>query len=169
VQGDDEVIIFDFTVRPVFDDDGAVTVLIPEGRDITALKEREQQLETVIDNLPGYVYRHEYDSAYPLVFVKGDAETVTGYTTAELENDVQLAEKIIHPDDRDNLWAEHIEMVESTGRFDSIYRIITKDGDVRWIRDQGQLIEDPVSGEEFIEGFITDVSDQRSVDETLDE
>jgi PAS domain S-box-containing protein len=31
---------------------------------------------------------------------------------------------------------------------------------VRWIRDQGQLIENPVTGEEVIDGFITDVSDE---------
>ena len=165
--------------QPILDEEGNVIRIVGQVRDITEQKERELHLETVIGNLPGYVYRHDYDSEYPLQFVKGDAETVTGYTATELEDDVILAEEIIHPDDRENLWAEHIEGIEATGRFDSTYRIITKDDDVRWIRDQGQLVEDPVTGKKVIEGFITDVSDhiqrerdlrsqQTFIDESLD-
>jgi len=145
--------------QPVFAEDGTVERIVGQVRDITEEKERERHLETIVDNLPGYVYRHGYDPEYPLQFVKGDAETVTGYTATELEDDVVLAEEIIHPDDRENLWSEHIEGIAETGRFDSTYRIITKGGDVRWVRDQGQLIEDPVTGKAVIDGFITDVSE----------
>jgi PAS domain S-box-containing protein len=145
--------------HPVLDEDGNVVRIVGQVRDVTEQKERAIHLETIIDNLPGYVYRHEYAPEYPLRFVKGDAESITGYTATELEDDVVLAEEIIHPDDREDLWTDHIEGIETTGRFDSTYRIITKDGDVRWIRDQGQLIEDPVTGEEVIDGFITDVSE----------
>jgi PAS domain S-box-containing protein len=165
--------------QPILDEAGDVVRIVGQVRDITERKERELHLETIIDNLPGYVYRHKHDSEYPPRFVKGDAEMVTGYTATELEEDVTLAEEIIHPDDREDLWAEHIEGLEATGRFDSTYRIITKDGDVRWIRDQGQLIEDPTTGQEVIDGFVTDVSDhvqrerelkrqQAFIDESLD-
>ncbi len=37
------VLIVDFSIKPVFDDKGQVVLLIPEGRDITLLKELEQQ------------------------------------------------------------------------------------------------------------------------------
>lgn len=45
VQGEEQNAIIDFSVRPVTDEDGEVTRLIPEGRDITRLKERERQLQ----------------------------------------------------------------------------------------------------------------------------
>jgi PAS domain S-box-containing protein len=146
--------------KPILDDDGTVARIVGVVRDITEQKERELQLETIVGNLPGYVYRHAYEPEYPLKFVKGDAELITGYTSTELEEQVVQAEEIIHPDDRSDLWSEHLEGLESNGSFDSTYRIITKDGDVRWIRDQGQLIENPVTGEELIDGFITDVSEK---------
>jgi PAS domain S-box-containing protein len=44
-QGAERNAIIDFSVRPVTDEDGDITLLSPEGRDITRLKEREQQLE----------------------------------------------------------------------------------------------------------------------------
>jgi PAS domain S-box-containing protein len=146
--------------KPIQDEDGTVVRIVGLVRDITEQKERELQLETIIHNLPGYVYRHGYDPEYPLKFVKGDAEHVTGYTATELEDQVIQAEEIIHPEDRDGLWSNHIKGLEASGRFDSTYRIITKDDDVRWIRDQGQLIENPVTGEKVIDGFITDISDE---------
>lgn len=45
VQGADREAIIDFSVRPVRDEDGSVSLLIPEGRDITDRKEREADLE----------------------------------------------------------------------------------------------------------------------------
>ena len=144
--------------KPIQDDDGSVLRIVGLVRDITEQKQRELQLESIIRNLPGYVYRHGYDPEYPLQFVKGDVEQITGYTATELEDRVTNAEEIIHPEDRDGLWSDHLEGLETTGQFDSTYRIITKAGDVRWIRDQGQLIENPVTGEEVIDGLITDVS-----------
>ncbi|MHB9286896.1 PAS domain-containing protein [Halobacteriales archaeon Cl-PHB] len=150
--------------KPILED-GDSARIVGKVSDVTERKERELRLETIIGNLPGYVYRHGYDSDYPLQFVEGDAETITGYTATELEEEVVRAEEIIHPEDRADLWADHIEGLETDGRFDSTYRIITKDGDVRRIHDQGQLIQDPVSGEVVIDGFITDVPAQAESDE----
>jgi len=44
IQGAEGKAFVDFSVRPVTNDDGNVTLLIPEGRDISELKEREQTL-----------------------------------------------------------------------------------------------------------------------------
>jgi len=146
--------------KPIVDADGSVARIVGHVRDVTERKQNELQLETIIENLPGYVYRHEFSPEYPLEFVKCDAESVTGYTTTELEEDVTLAERVIHPDDREDVWESALESIEQTGRFDVTYRIITKQGDQRWIRDQGQLVEDPVTGKEYQDGFITDVTER---------
>lgn len=57
IEGDEREAIVDFSVRPVTDEDGAVTLLVPEGRDITELREREQtsrkherQFEAIFDD-----------------------------------------------------------------------------------------------------------------------
>lgn len=47
VQGVDRTAIIDFSLRPVTNEDDEVLLLVPEGRDITELKEREQQLQRV--------------------------------------------------------------------------------------------------------------------------
>jgi PAS domain S-box-containing protein len=44
VQGADDTTIIDFSVRPIRGDDGEVTLLIPEGREISELKEHERRV-----------------------------------------------------------------------------------------------------------------------------
>lgn len=156
------------SIAPVRNDDGSIVNFVGFQQDITELKQQELELQTTIENLPGYVYRHENSEEYPLEFVKGDAESITGYTSEELENEVELAESVIHPDDQETVWNELVEGVESSGEFDTRYRIITKNGTHRWIRDQGQVITDPVTGEEFIDGFVTDITELQEREERLE-
>ncbi len=137
------------------------------GRDISEQISSKLEVDTVIENLPGYVYRHKFAEGWPLEFVKGSAKDVTGYTTAELEEEIGLAEKIIHPDDQEMVATAVEEGLTDTGHFDLTYRIITKDGDKRWIRDQGQLVEDPLTDEEYLDGFIMDVTQQKEREQTL--
>jgi PAS domain S-box-containing protein len=148
-------------------DDPVVGGIIVNARDVTEKRSSRHELRTVVDNLPGYVYRHRYESGWPLEFVKGSAEDITGYTAAELEDDVALAEEIIHPEDREDVWTGVESGLADRDRFDLTYRIVTKDGETRWIRDQGQLIEDPTTGEELLDGFITDVTEHKRREGTL--
>jgi PAS domain S-box-containing protein len=148
-------------------DDPVVGGIIVNSRDVTEKRTSRHELNSIIDNLPGYVYRHRYEPGWPLEFVKGSAEQITGYTTTELEDNISLAEDIIHPEDREAVWEGVQEGLEETNHFDLTYRITTKDGAERWIRDQGQLIEDPMTGEEFLDGFIVDVTDQKERERQL--
>ncbi|TSD13505.1 hypothetical protein DP107_11810 [Haloglomus irregulare] len=47
VQGADRTAIIDFSLRPVSNEHGEIILIVPEGRDITEPKEREQQLQRV--------------------------------------------------------------------------------------------------------------------------
>lgn len=145
--------------EPMIDEQGNVKRIVGQVRDITAEKERQLHHETILDNLPGYVYRHSIDHSYALQFVEGDSKAITGYTPAELEEDIGQA-AIIHPEDQEALWAELETALADTGHFDVTYRICPKDGDFRWVRDQGKRIIDPVTGEPVIEGFVTNISTQ---------
>ena len=148
-------------------DDPVVDGVLVNARDVTERRSSRHELRTLVDNLPGYVYRHRNEPGWPLEFVKGSAVDIAGYTAAELEDDVSLVEKTIHPEDREAVWTGVQEGLAESDRYDLTYRILTPDGETRWIRDQGQLIEDPTTGEELLDGFITDVTDRKQREREL--
>ncbi len=89
VQGAERDAIIDFSVRPVADEDGKITLLIPEGRDITRLKERERQL-----NVTNRVLRHNIRNKLNLI--RGTASSL-GESSSETV--VTRAETIIEAAD----------------------------------------------------------------------
>jgi PAS domain S-box-containing protein len=74
VGGDDEEIITDFSLRPVTDETGQVTLLVPEGRDITELKEREAELERKNEQLEEFASVVSHDLRNPLAVAGGHLE-----------------------------------------------------------------------------------------------
>jgi len=154
VQGSEREAVIEFTVRPITDDTGEVTLLVPEGRDITERKEYVRRLETLIDNLPGMVYRCGNERGWPMENVRGEAEEVTGYSGSTLEEKTDIyGKEVIHPEDRDEVWEAVQDALEQRDKFEITYRIITRGGDTRWVFERGQGIytSDEV---EAIEGFI---------------
>ena len=87
VQGADRTAIIALSIRPVRDHTGEIQVLIPEGRDITALKLREQHLR-VLHRLFRHNLRNE------LNVITGVAETLV----SALEDDThrEYASEIVH-------------------------------------------------------------------------
>lgn len=93
---------------------------------------------------------------------------MTGYTAAELE-EMLLAEKVIHPDDQEHVWDDVKTGLEANGKYDLQYRIVTKDDGICWVRDIGRIIEDRVTGEPKLEGFIIDVTERHNRERRLKE
>jgi len=83
VQGAKRDAIIDFSVRPVTDEDGNVTLLIPEGRDITRLKEREQQLRVT-----NRVLRHNIRNQ--LTLIRGTAVSLGEANSGPVGQEAEL-------------------------------------------------------------------------------
>ncbi|MEM6785779.1 MAG: PAS domain-containing protein, partial [Bacteroidota bacterium] len=65
--------IIDFSIKPVFDEAGTVTMLISEGRDVTAqvqtrskLEATERRLRTVLDNIPMTLFAMDAEGTFTL-------------------------------------------------------------------------------------------------------
>ncbi len=132
------------------------------------LTERTRKLETLIDNLPGMVYRCTNEPEWPMEYVEGRCREVTGYDAGEIESgDVVWGEEVLHPDERERAWQVVQEGLERGGTFEITYRITTKDGDVRWMWESGTGVYEDGSLA-AIEGFITDVTERRRRQEELE-
>ncbi|WP_136686593.1 PAS domain-containing protein [Halorhabdus amylolytica] len=155
--------------EPVFDDNGTVVRVVGFTRDITDRREQRRRLETLISNLPGIVYRCRNELGWPMEFVRGECETLTGYTAEAIESgDVDWSEDVLHPDDADRMWERVQNAVDAERPFEVTYRIRTKDGDIRWMWERGRLVDATVENTEILEGFITDITERKRREHELE-
>ncbi|WP_058365488.1 PAS domain S-box protein [Haloparvum sedimenti] len=131
------------------------------------LSERTRRLETLISNLPGMIYRCRNEPDWPMMTVGGEVEALTGYSAATLErNEVKWGTDVLHPDDREEMWAAVQDALDTDGSFEVTYRIVTADGATRWAWERGRGVYD--DGELVaLEGFITDITDRKRREERL--
>ena len=119
-----------------------------------------RQFETLVENLPGIVYRAKLTPEWPIEFMGGDVMKMTGYSSEAFESgEVTIASDLEHPDDLDRVWNEIQSQLETGETFEVTYRIIRKTGELRWVRERGQVVEVPPDGEPIIEGLIMDITD----------
>ena len=128
---------------------------------ITNAVERQtysRQFETLVETLPGVVYRTRDTPEWETDFVGGNCESLTGYPADTIvAGEVTWGSDIIHPDDRASVRDAVDTQLETGDTFELTYRILSADGDKKWVNEHGQrvAIED---GEAIFEGFITDVT-----------
>jgi len=71
----------------------------------------------------------------------------------------------IHPDDRRLLVTLIRELEEGKNEFQLEYRIVSRDGSVRWIHSRGKV--EPVNGVRFIRGAIVDITKLKMAEEAI--
>jgi PAS domain S-box-containing protein len=67
IQGADREAIIDFSIRPITDDRGEVTLLVPEGRDISDRKRQERKRQEIIDRVTDAIVEVDDDWRFTLV------------------------------------------------------------------------------------------------------
>ncbi|MDO9171945.1 MAG: PAS domain S-box protein, partial [bacterium] len=134
------------------------------------LQESRRQLSTLLGNLPGLAFRCRYDRDMSLEFVSGGSLALTGYRPEQYFGEHPVtALDIIHPDDIEKV-REAIQAAVDAGRaYAHEYRIITADGAVKWVWEQGVGVAGESGGTRFLEGFITDITDRVEAERTIRE
>ncbi|MCB9419878.1 MAG: PAS domain S-box protein [Ardenticatenaceae bacterium] len=143
---------------------GAVTVL----SDVTERKLAEVQLHEahrtlaiLMSNLPGMAYRRHPEGKHALTFASDGCHDLTGYTREALlyDNAVHFAD-LIHPDDREAVFAEIERGILTKRPYQCTYRITTASGHERWVWEQGEAVFGEDDTLQALEGFITDNTGQ---------
>ncbi|MBI1938698.1 MAG: PAS domain-containing sensor histidine kinase [Ignavibacteriales bacterium] len=134
-----------------------------------ALQEIQRKLSTLIQNLPGMVYRCKNNTSWTMEFVSGKSIDITGYKPDDLINNYRVAfGDIIHRDDRLKVWNIIQKAVEERKPYQLVYRIITQPGIIRWVWEQGTGVYSEKDDEIVaLEGFITDISEQKAAEDQL--
>ena len=133
-----------------------------------AAKESQRQLQSLINSIPGIFFRTGSSPTFALIYISEGCERLTGYTSQEIlfhpgENFNQLT----HPEDLPKV-VENLETASQTlTDYTLEYRIITKQGQEKWVWEKGHGVFDENGHFLGIEGFITDISHLKQMEAAL--
>ncbi len=168
-----EVRWLDVTTRTI-DWSGKPAVLV-SAFDITshkqaeeALSESQRILSTLMSNLPGMAYRRRTDENWTMEFVSEGCLSLTGYHAGDLiENRKISLTTIIHSSDRERVRYKVETALQQNRPYQLEYRITTATGEQKWVWEQGQGIFSTTRELLALEGFITDITEQKRAAEEL--
>ncbi len=154
----------------VFKDNAIENRRLVEERDRHAqeLKSSEQKFRTLIANIPGVCYRCANDAVYTMEFLSDSVEALSGYPAADfIGNRVRTFASLFHPDDAALVDKVVADALSHRRPYAIDYRIIHRDGSVRWVHEKGQGEFDEDGNLQHLDGAIFDVTAHRHLEEEL--
>lgn len=130
------------------------------------LRAAETKYHALIENAPEVIYLDEANESSSNVYVSAGIEKLTGYTIADFARDPNLWHKLVHPEDYQTA-ARSIEKTLLHGGAAEEYRLVRRDGAVIWVRDTSTAVRDDKGAIAFVQGFISDITDRKQIEEKL--
>jgi PAS domain S-box-containing protein len=128
-----------------------------------ALRHSEARFRLMAKSLTEMVMA--YDMERKLTFVNAAAQSLTGYSLAELENAQFIC--WVHPEDRPRMMEYWDQLFQGRSFHEEEYRLITKDGRVKWVAASWGPILDDSGRQVGVQGHEREVTDRHMAQEAL--
>jgi PAS domain S-box-containing protein len=168
--------ILETTKAPMRDENGKLIGVLGIGHDITerkraelALESREKQLRFVLQGSELGFW--DWDIAAGKVERNARWAEMLGYTHSEIEQTTRQWTDFIHPDDRERAWNSINDVLEVRSNIHRLeYRMLHKDGSIRWILDQASVVQHGADGKPLrMCGTHTDITASKQAAEVIRE
>lgn len=127
-----------------------------------------QRYQLLVERLPGVTYINDVDS-FRTRYISPQVREVLGYEPDEfLRSGLKLA-ALVHPDDREQAVAAMRALRISGGSTLASYRMIARDGSVRWIEDFADVVPGDDGIPIHVQGHLRDVTEARELARMKDE
>jgi sigma-B regulation protein RsbU (phosphoserine phosphatase) len=123
--------------------------------------------QVIIDNSPVVLFRRMAGEKPKLVYVSDNVRQM-GYTAREFLDDKIHFKDIVHPDDFERIGEEIKQYAEEdVEEYTQFYRIITKNGQIRWVEDQTSVVRDDKGNKIFNQGLLVDITSRKLAEDAL--
>ncbi len=163
---------------PIFDDDGEVVQMIEYSIDITERKEAEdrvkqseERIRSMVENIPGVVYRCLPHDPWTMLFISDEVERLTGYPTGDFlgKNPARTFASIMHDDDRQPIAENTQKALDARRPYSYEYRVIDMDGGLHWVFARGKAVYDEDGNALYLDGTIFDVTERKEMELLLED
>jgi PAS domain S-box-containing protein len=157
-------------------EDPAVRGIVINSRDVTRRKEAEGKLReaearyrTLVEQIPAGVYIQEIEHEGAIAYISPKIEDLLGYSAQEYVENPRLWIETTHPEDREGILAEAARTDETGEPFRMEFRKISRDGRVKWIRDEAVLVRDTEGNPLHWQGILVDITVRKEAEDKLRE
>jgi PAS domain S-box-containing protein len=156
--------------RPWYAADGMIGGIIVYTEVITERVLEEEALRKanlVVEKSPVVLFRWRAAEGWPVAMVSQNVVQF-GYTQEEFLSGAVPFASIVHPEDLDRVRREVQEYsAGAMDRFRQEYRIVTKNGEVRWVDDR-TIVERNTDGQiDHYQGIVIDITERKLAEEAL--
>lgn len=160
---------------PLFDPDGQPTHIVAFGEDVTdskrqeeALRQSEERARTLIENVPGAVYRCLNDELLTMTFLSDGITALTGYAATDfIYNRALSFADLMVTEQFQRLRTTIQHAVNSHQPYEVEYPITHANGSERWLYEKGQGIFDDQGNLLRLYGVIIDITDRKRAEVLL--
>jgi len=129
----------------------------------------ENEFKAIFANIPGMAYRCRFDEHRTMEYVSDGCQKLTGYRSGDFVNNKKTSYwQIIHHNHRDKVRETVFNALMKGEGYDVTYCIVTKSGEIKWVRDQGNVVVIPTDDHFRLEGFVTDITDMVNSEEKIE-
>ncbi|MFY3382589.1 PAS domain S-box protein [Paracidovorax sp. MALMAid1276] len=125
-------------------------------------RQGEEQLRSLVGNLPGVAFRCLNGGSWPMLFISDAVVHLTGWTADDFVAGRIHFGDIIHPDDAAHIALDVEHALRHARPYHVEYRITTRDGHTRWMSENGRGVPDADGSVRWIDGVILDVTDSKA-------
>jgi PAS domain S-box-containing protein len=124
----------------------------------------ESLLRSLMENIPGAIYRAANDEAWTVLTVSDEIEAMTG-RAASWFTDASKLISVTHEEDRERVNTAIDDAIAADRPWVLEYRVVHADGSVRWIHERGVKTVDR-DGSEWVDGIMFDVTDREQLEQS---
>ncbi|MEA3315039.1 MAG: PocR ligand-binding domain-containing protein [Campylobacterota bacterium] len=126
-------------------------------------------LLSLFDKGDSVLFKWNNDEHWSIDYVSSSVEKLLGYTQSEFINNKITYDQCIHKKDLENVTKEVVEGSNSNEYFfkHEPYRIITKNGEFKWVMDYTVIIRDTNNKITHYLGYINDITQEKQKDKVL--
>jgi sigma-B regulation protein RsbU (phosphoserine phosphatase) len=122
----------------------------------------------ILAHSPTFLFRRPMETDAPPLVYASPSFTATGYTPEDITSGRIAFKDIVHPDDLERTNRESdAYAARGVKAFTQIYRIVTREGEVRWVEDHTSVVTDPRDGKRYHQGIVTDITPRKLAEEAL--
>lgn len=129
-----------------------------------------QKVNSIVSHSHIVLFQRKNIEGWPMVYVSSNVIDLCGFTSEEFLNQRASYSGMIHPEDRKRVESEFLDGINDNSKSEFAYkpyRIISKEGNIKWVANTTEIIKDEKGKVIYYDGIVQDITERIKKDEEL--